>query len=495
MAGDAKSPQALDHAFNLLDQFTARTVPDHYISRAHYYRANIWSARRQMSADAVSWTWKSEAIDNEILELRKAIRHPGFNDLNRIVQAQIYTNTGNCLNHIGRFIEAIEYWDRALKIIPGFAMAWGNRGLGLKHYAGVLYDPGHQDMFMLFSFHSFGMACDERAVLDNPDNLAGLHFFSQQMEMIGSYYNIPYMNEKLNLDDYSMGRSNKEKDYRQWCLDQRLFINPLNDLGPYPIAAQDITTLPSITVGVEDGPGPPAVIHYFNILKQEFCSARFAMFEGMTTTGVHYSDRRVLLYNTWDYPTFGFAIERMKMAFRGAYAVFDKIAFILNSYLSLGHSDTNVNFKNVWFKGNGRSRVKTLHPSLDGMANWSLRGLYWLSKDIFEEEFKEATEPDAQLLYELRNHLEHKFVTVHDSFFSSVYTSQSEQTIPGKLDISIAELTSKTVRQLKLARAGIIYLTLAVHAEEQRRAQEKGDDIYTFPMILDELDDGWKRKD
>lgn len=143
----------------------------------------------------------------------------------------------------------------------------------------------------------------------------------------------------------------------------------------------------------------------------------------------------MLLYNTLDYPAFGFGVERMKMAFRGAYAAFDKVAFLLNAYLKLGHPDRQVNFRNLWFvKGKG----KALHPALDGMANWPLRGLFWLSKDIFEDDFREVTEPDAQALYDLRNHLEHKFVSVHDGFCRAISPHLAEAPKTGIFDLPLA---------------------------------------------------------
>lgn len=491
LGGDAKSIPALDHADALLDQFLLGKVPDQHVSQAHYFRANIWSARRHMSPDWQSWIWKSEFIDSEIFELSRAIRHPGFIELNRIVQAQIYTNLGSILNHIGRFVEAIEYWDRALAVAPRFAMANGNRGIGLAYYARALHDPGHEAVLMIFAGHSLSMACDKDAIYDNPDNLAAFEHFSNRLSAIWAYYDIPKIAADLDLENHSMGRGKKEREYRRWCLNQRLFINPLNDVGPNPIAAQDVMTLPSITTEIDDGPGPPAVIHYFNIIKQEFCAARYAMYEGINSTGVHFSDRGVLLFNTLDYPAFGFSIERMKMAFRGAYAVFDKIAFLLNAYFTLGHSERKVNFRNVWFeKGKG----ETLHPALDGKANWPLRGLFWLSKDIFEDDFRELTEPDAQLLYELRNHMEHKFVSVHDIFLRTISPFMSETPKVGIFDISVKDLKSKTLRQLKLARAAIIYLSLAIYAEEQRRENESDDDKLTVPMLLDIWEDDWKRQ-
>lgn len=492
VGGDEQSLKALNHANELLDQFLGTNVTDHQACRAHYYRANIWSAKHSISRDHQRWIWKSESIDGEILELRNALGHRGFTDLLPLERVQVYTNLGNALNHVGRFIEAIEYWDRALADVPRFAMACGNRGIGLGYYAGALYDPGHQGVLMMAACDALAQACAEDAVLDSPYQGDALDQFAKHLNDIWSYYDIPRIAEDVDLANHSMGRGRKEQEYRQWCLDNRLFINPLNDIGPYPIAAQDVMMLPSITVRIDEGPEPPAAIHYFNMIKQEFCASRYALYEGINSTGVHFSDRGVRLYNTLDYPVFGFAVERMKMAFRGAYAVFDKVAFLLNAYLDMGHPERQVNFRNIWFtKGN----KKELHPMIKKLENWPIRGLFWLSKDIFENDFRDITEPDARELYELRNHLEHKFVSVHDDFFRAISPLTAKTPTIGIFDISVDDLVAKTLRQLRLARAAIIYLSLGIHAEERRRAAEHNGDKISVSMTLDTWDDEWKRRD
>lgn len=489
LSGDEKSLQGLDHAEALLDRIFEGEISDYNGCRAHYFRANIWSTRYQISGDNEKWVWKSEAIDQELIELRKAAGHDGFRELPPLEKAQIYTNLGNALNHIGRFIEAIEYWDRAISVVPKFAMAYGNRGLGLGHYAGAHYDPGHEAVLMMAAFGSFGEACAEDAIFDSFYQTKVVEEFSRKMSEIWAHYDIPSIYDNTDFENHSMGRGKSEREYRKWCLGNRLFLNSLNDVAPSPIAAQDILTLPSITTHIDDGPGPPVVIHYFNLIKQEFCSARYALYEGMRYEGVHYSDRKILLYNALDYPVHGFAIERIKMAFRGAYAVFDKLAFLLNVYLDMEHPERHVNFRNVWL-----TKKRDLHPALNKLKNWPLRGLFWLSKDIFENSFREATEPDSKGLYELRNHLEHKFVSVHDGFFGAVSPNYMETPKTGIFDISVDDLISKTIRQLKLARSAIIYLSLAIHLEEKRRSESRDPDKISAQMFLDGWDDEWKRK-
>lgn len=480
IAGDEQSLQGLNYAENLLNRIMVSEVSDYHACRAHYFRANIWSARYRISEDNQRWVWKSEAFDQELLELRKAVEHDCFPSLPSFERAQIYTNLGNALNHIGRFIEAIEYWDRAIAAVPRFAMAHGNRGIGLGHYAGAHYDPGHEAVLMIAAFSSFDEACAEDAILDSLYQKKAIEDFSRRMEAICSQYDIPCISENIDFENHSMGRGKKERAYREWCLKNRLFLNSLNDISPSPIAAHDILTLPSLIVPIGDGAGSPIIIHYFNLIKQEFCSARYALYEGICYEGVHFSDRKVLLYNTLDYPAHGFSIERIKMAFRGAYAVFDKLAFLLNIYLDMKHPERHVNFRNVWLTAN-----RDLHPALNNLKNWPLRGLFWLSKDIFERSFQESTDPDSKNLYELRNHLEHKFVAVHDSFFRALSPNHKDTPKTGIFDISVEDLIGKTIRQLKLARSAIIYLSLAVHAEEKRKSESSDPGKMRIPMILD----------
>ena len=68
---------------------------------------------------------------------------PGYAGIHPIFRARIATNLANQLDYLGRQVEAVEHWDIALHAIPNFAMAHGNRGIGLIHLARGLYDEKH----------------------------------------------------------------------------------------------------------------------------------------------------------------------------------------------------------------------------------------------------------------------------------------------------------------------------------------------------------------
>jgi hypothetical protein len=122
--------------------------------------------------------------------------------------------------------------------------------------------------------------------------------------------------------------------------------------------------------------------------------------------------------------------------------------------------------------------------------NWPLRGLYWLSKDLFEAGMRDSMEPQARALAELRNHLEHKYVKVHEF---SVPASGSGDPFRDTLAYGLtrSDLEQKTLRLLQLVRSALVYLSLGMHQEERRRA--KGHSGLSAPMPLDVWRDEWKR--
>lgn len=487
---DKKAPDLTTRAFELLEEFEQRELSSTHSVLAHYFRANAWENRLHEAGKKQSWDWDSEELQNQILELRRAIRHEGFNDLEAIRRCQVYTNLGNKLNSVGRFVEAIEQWDKAITLEENFAMALANRACGLSAYANSLYDSGHYAVLKVAASDGFGLASAAYAIYDAPENASYKEQFVVAQKDVIEGIDAETVRASLN-DNHSLGRSKAERAYRTWVLQNRLFLNPLNDLGTINIASHDVFTLPSITLSLSeyDSAMPPPVIGFFNQLKQEYVSARFLCFEGLDNYRAHYSDKGVLLYNTLDYPSYSLAAEKMRLAFRSAYSLFDKIAFFLNDYFKVGYPPNRVNFRNIWFEHKG-SDPKPMRALFVNRKNWPLRGLYWLSKDLFDETFKKVTEPDAHALAEIRNHLEHKYMQLHEGW--GVAAEGIEHNTGGVVHhLSRDEFETKTLRVLKLARAALIYLSLAVHREEYERHHKKPDEI-TGPMLLDTWRDNWK---
>ena len=121
-----------------------------------------------------------------------------------------------------------------------------------------------------------------------------------------------------------------------------------------------------------------------------------------------------------------------------------------------------------------------------------MRGLYWLSRDLFDDRggFKQSAEPDAQQLQQIRNHIEHRYLKVHEDMWSG---PDDENPFADTLAVSIYrdDLEAKALRMLKFARAALVYLVCAVQVEERARAA-KGAKGIAAPMFVDRWEDDWK---
>ncbi|MCZ7468589.1 LA2681 family HEPN domain-containing protein [Agrobacterium sp. O3.4] len=487
---DRSDPQLTDRAFAALDKLAARKIiRDDDAVLLHYFRANAFNNRQHEAGLERSWQWESEHLQSELLELRKAARHKGFEKLGPIRRCQILTNLGSKLNSVGRPVEALHYWNKALAIEGRFAMALFNKGSGLLSYADSVSDPGHSQLIAAQAYDNFVAGTAPDAVHESSENAELVPHFAERAKNISKWLNVASANANL-AEEHSLGRSRAEMVYRRWCLEKRLFLNPMNDLGTYSIAATDNLVLPSIRLPIAKGGAlPPAVFGLFNQLKQEFTTARLFLFEAMTANTAHFADKGVKLANTLDYPSYGVNVEKARQAFRMTYALFDKIAFFLNHYLELGISENKVFFRSIWYEEKGNP--KPLRPFFLDRENWPLRGLFWLSKDLYDREFQEATEPDAEALAHLRNYLEHKYCQIHEQWGATVLDLDDAETEQVGLHIGRQDFEAKALRLMGLARAAIIYLCLAVHREESLRKNESENAI-SMPMIFDTWDDKWK---
>ncbi len=355
-------------------------------------------------------------------------------------------------------------------------MALGNRGYGRIEYANAIYSQHTREELIWAAYRDLRRAVE--LVDEYPYGSPGApEFFKWHISDLLARFGPDFLNHEMKFFDYSLGRSHRKKDYRTWALRETLFLTPLNDLGTYNAAASDPLHLPAYVAPLNE---PPLLIGFFNQIKQEYVSARWLFFDGMDSDKPHFSDREVYLLNTLDYPVYSLAAEKMKLAFRATYSIFDKIAYFLNAYLKLGIPEKQVNFRSIWsVKDN---KTSTLRPEFEGLENRPLRGLHWLSKDFFETTFSDVTEPDARNINTDRNHLEHKYFKVHDDLFDLVPDLVFMDTL--SRSITRSNLEKKTLRLLKLARAALIYLACGMSARERRLREEKSQDVMIANMEL-----------
>ena len=508
LSGDLRRREGLELALRLSEELQRRNLAADRRATSHYFLGNAWANLRVLAGEDQG-EWEQPELEREIYHLRMALRGESTLDLKPERVCQILTNLGNVMSAVGRPVEAIGYWDDALRRLPSFAMARGNRGYGLSYYAASVHDAGHKALMLKFAHADLrdALSPELRQYLEGNAHEG----FERVKTDIEGYLTAEYLAEDTNVGDVPLGDSEEEVAYRRWCLKECLFLNPLNDLGTHAVAARDVLILPPVVTHFRKGPTGPGLLGMYNQIKQEFVSARYLYYEGITSDVIHFSDKDVRLYNTLDFPAYSLAVEKTKIAFRMAYSILDKIAFFLKHYLDLSVSERDATFRKVWYREG--KRKNGLEPVAAGSRNWSLRGLFWLSKDLHEDApgFREALEPEAQELRELRHALEHRYLKLSHELWSGFKTARSELlellSSPEEtsrpealdpLDDNLARLENrldfdrKALRMFKTVRAAITYLCLAVHWEEQRRAQDRDQNQHVPWMEASFVEDEWK---
>jgi hypothetical protein len=469
---------------------SAEKKPSHVqLFLINYFKGNAWNTKRRLctkTEEKPDWDYESKFIESEITCFRNAIRFaPEKLDKSLTFRlCQIYTNLGNLLNKIGRFVEAIWYYDKAINLKPDFGMAIGNKAIALKYYGLNHYDHGPKSVLIV----SARDLLEQTLNLTEPLEGNARDGFTTQLQYIKSWVSNHKLEEIADMKNHSLGDDYREQEYRKWCLKERLFLDPLNDLGQYPIAAQDVLSTPSMLAAIGE---PPYLQGYFSWLKQEYVTARYLLYKGCQRGKSHFSDKEVLLYNTLDYPAYGYNTELIKLSFRSLYSLFDKIAYFINDYFKLNIAEKAIHLRTIWYTNIGKDLK--IRPELRSNNNWPLKGLYWLSKDIYEvdELYRNAIEPESKDWREYRNSLEHKYLKITKYNFKSDGNELSLLKEPLALCISSAHFKKCTLSLARLVRAAFIYLSFSVYWEERHKANKYKGSIIP-PMLLGKFDDDWK---
>ena len=179
------------------------------------------------------------------------------------------------------------------------------------------------------------------------------------------------------------------------------------------------------------------------------------------------------------------------MSYLSSFSIFDKIAYLINIYFKLGIPNNRVNFRTIWYIKSDPK--KGLKPELKDSKNWPLLGLYWLSKDLYYGESSDsmmALEPDAQEINIIRNHIAHKYLTVHHDDIWEVKQHRNLNDDLLSYPVGDKELKRKALKLLKLVRNSLVYVSLSVHWNEESKPRDNRGII--LPSYLQEMNDNFK---
>ena len=369
-------------------------------------------------------------------------------DTNGLYQ-QLYTNAANAYSRVGRILEAMRLYDIASSKYKMFPMAYGNKGISAYELAFYTYDPNHDHILRHFAYFCLTEALKHKKHLDLHGN-ASKHFENIKA-IIAENYPKDYLDTPLDF-----GKTKREQGFRKWATREILFLDELNDIIAAPIVATDYIHLPSM---IYDFGSERWKFHYgmFNQIKQEYVSARYLFYDGISDRrSAHLADKEVLQIEI-DMDIHSHSDYCVRTAFRTLYSVLDRIAFFINEYFMLGIKVDKVSFRSIWNEQNGTpSALLELCKNND-----MLNSIYWLSKDIYEKNYRRTTKPSSKEFDTLRNRMEHRYAvsTLEEVSISDDFTYR----------ISTVDLYRKTLALMKLVREVIIYLSFALHIEESKK--------------------------
>jgi hypothetical protein len=460
-AHDLVCKSALRAAVDAITTLRQRQLSSTHDAVLHYFEGNAWSGLQSIERETTAshWAWDDFAMGQRISCFRRALVSDGYVMLDPYRRAQTLTNLGTAMSNLGRFVEAVEYWQRAIKEHAELGMALAAKAEGLLFCCRYLYDEGHRREFAHSAYWAYRDASEKLLEGQSPEHVQRQIFELEQWapQLIGAR---PVYNT------FSLGRTKDEQSYRRWCVENMLFLNPMNVITQRSVSANDVMSLPPMRGSFAEIARGRGFVGLFNAMKQEYIAARAAAYKGLDTRKRQFADRDVHLQDTLDVRSYGLHLEQQKIAFRVAYSIFDKVAYFLNEYFRLGIKPSQVSFRTLWYANEDK---RLLREVFIARKNWPLRGLFWLSKDLAAHDSsvsQESLEPDARGVAKLRNALEHKCVRLFDV---GVDPSEQWDEDAFALTLTVSAMQGYTLRILKKARAAMMYLSMAVHLEERER--------------------------
>lgn len=458
-------------------------------ARLHYYIATAFAELDfRDTTDRIDKIQKQLRHYRESLDALSAVELKDQSDVYLMTSAQVLTNYGNLLKKCGRFVSAIDSYQRAIRIYPLHAMSHGVLGLLYHSYGSVALSHEDKAYFYKSAYDHLHAALnlqDPNVYPDAEEAFRKCHDLYSD-NILGR---IHYATDAIKTVRY---KTKAEREYRSWVLQNGLFLNELSDLTDvHDWMAEDNLHIGKI---IDNGEYPPACYGMFNQIKQEYTYARYLLHEALKLrdrSTPHYADRKVFVVNTLDYPCYGLRIEHLKTAFLTLYSLFDRIAFLLNEYFRIGIKPDDVSFENIWKDHIGnlqRNGYEFANP-LCIEDNQGIYALHWIHYDMTCQ--SSTSNPHLPRMMKLRHALIHRYTKAIDAAIVDLKQIEKAQIDTSAFYVTNEELESYTLELMKIIREAIMYTLFSIQIEEVKR-KEDIHDAQIIECTLDTYADRWK---
>ena len=302
--------------------------------------ANGYSALRKMKQEEAYNLGKiPNYYQNEKEAYRQALDLISCRELDeneKGILPDLFTSYGNMLDSLGRPVEALDYYNEALRINNQSLEALLNKAITLKQLS--FRASGYTHLFILEAKRLFKLAC-------------GLSPHPQLQKVIIKH--LDEINEFIDGHDDGFAAEKYEVPdpisefhsfLRDFCVEHELYLTPSTLIGKKEhLFIGDPLFITQMKADISDYQKFDRYISFFIQIKQDYIFARYLLVQSQYKTKyAEVIDQDVDYYYPLDYSIYSSYEEMLKISYRLAVDTLDKIAFFVKDYCGISSSTTGI---------------------------------------------------------------------------------------------------------------------------------------------------------
>jgi hypothetical protein len=205
-----------------------------------------------------------------------------------------------------------------------------------------------------------------------------------------------------------------------------------------------------------------------NEIKESYITGRYILWLSQQKNEVLSSiSRQSLLVNNLDYTAHNIYTGLLKSAYKEGFSVLDKIANTIDHYLELGHPESEINHRKIWYKN--LDKVQGFEPKIV-QQDRRLFGIYSVLNEL-------GKKPAG-----VRDSMEHRYQRIGT-------IGMDEYNAP-----TFSELSKETTDVYYKIKCAIVYLFNFMNASEEKKKANALEDsavLPTLPIHTDQWLDLW----
>jgi len=388
-------------------------------------------------------------------------------------QPDVWINKGNTLYNLGRYLEAIECYDKAILLDNKHYNAWGNRGISCWRLSNITGHEGDQAKLFLDAMIYLAIELEmypDFEIGDTKKELVRDFINKNKIQIDLEAILEEQMPKKRALIDESFNLySESEVDFKtfyyDFCEKHALFLNVHFDCNECECSNLDLIQVGFIT-SINEYKKPYELFKKWFALVDDYKSSRSLL------TLSQFRPNEFLFLDKQRYePDYSlnylFNVELLKDAFLTVINIYDKAAFFLNDYEELKLSDESISF---WGSNSIFNKTNILEKN-----EWQtdLVALDSIRKDLEKQEFKR--------LRLVRDYLVHRYFVLHNIVdvenLTYPYDSSETPLEHKEYHMDIDEFFNLTIQALQNIRNVLFSLAFFVSQKEKSKKKEIGGKI------------------